>query len=400
MIPAGHNDTSRLAGIVSLVRYDSFNIDKTPQLQTTVDKVSYNGQFYSSKPPVLTVLTAKIVSYLFKFKSNLINNDSAIYRVSTFLTVVIPFVGIFVVFLLISKKLIFKEKKWLQFLTSFLLIFGTLIFTYSNSLNNHVLEAFLQILLFYFLFIEPKKTSQRFFLIGILVSAIFVVDITYGFVVAPITFIYILLQKKIKFLSMFIIGALPLILLHFILNYLQFGIFLPPQLFPNTYLNYLGSNWINVKAGMEAQNHGFIATTFNYVFGTYGLFLYQPFLLLAFAQKKTFKKPQFIYMFLILIFYLLFNVITSPNYGGSSFGPRRFLPLIPLLYYFSVQNVVVLWQKSSINRIIILVTLVLTIIISVVGYTNPWNNWDNINTPGMDLYFPLLYSTRVLFNKI
>lgn len=390
--PIADNDKSRFAGILAVVQNNQLSIDKTPYNKVG-DRVVYNNISYSSKPPVLHVVTGHMIKTIFlAIKPVLIDNYSAIYRVSTILINTIPLIIIF----MISA---FTLKKYLKLSTvkadifSILLVFGTLLFSYSKYLTNHIIESTLQFLLF-FILLNNKFNKFVNVITGILLSALFAVDITNGVIVAPVTVLWLLFNKKvtIKNLIWIIIGAVPLLTLHFYLSYVQFENFLPPQLFPEVYLSYYASKWVGNVQGFEALNHPILIRLFNYTFGTHGLFLYQPILLIPFLIKKNWKNPLCIYTALIVIGYILFNVIMQKNYAGSAFGPRRFLPLIPIIYFFVIKNLKEYWKTfNPMKKSLTVLAFILTIGISILGYTNPWeNSYVEINS--QKVYFPILYT--------
>jgi hypothetical protein len=293
--PGSPNDISRLAGIISIARLSELHIDSTIQVDFTVDKVFYDGKFYSSKPPVLNwILGTAIGSGFNVVKPILIENDVAIYRAATMLAVILPLLGCFILFKHI------KGYKWALFL-----VFGTLLFSYSRHLNNHVLEAFIQLAIFYLLFFDKRlrKFSEKGFLlsIGFLLSALTVIDLTYAFVAVPVTGFFILKIYNLKQIIVILLGSFPLLALHFSLSYIQFNTFLPPQMMPEIYLDYPGSNWINNTSGIEGQNHSYFVRFFNYLFGTYGFFLYQPVLLLPLFVRSNWKKNHGGILFLLLL---------------------------------------------------------------------------------------------------
>lgn len=400
--PVSYNDLSRLAGIVSIARYGELEINKVEPLNSTGDRIEYKGNKYSSKPPVLHVATGYFVKNFFKIKPVLLNNDIAIYRFSTAIVVVLPLMILFISFsLFLQKSLKYSPNK--SIIWGLILIFGTLTFTYSRHLNNHILETLIQFLLFILLYIEfsKKYLSLKYLLIGLLLSGLFVIDETYGFVAVPITLGYLLVTKRsevlnIKNIFYFVIGCFPFLFAHFYLNFIQFETFLPPQLKPEVYLDYPGSKWVGIPQGAEAQNHPYLVRFFNYTFGTYGLFLYQPFLLLPFFIKKNWKDKLWLYTVFLTVSYSLFNTIMQPNYGGSSFGPRRFLPLIPILFFYSVKGFNLYWNKGYWSKVIVGLALCLTIIISLIGYSNPWGNGDILGgvESKRSLYFPLIYTIQ------
>lgn len=423
--PASANDISRLAGIIAVARYNMLNIDKTVQ-RVTVDKVYNDGKFYSSKPPLLNYATGILVKYVFLLKPEFINNDVIIYQFSTSVTTVTPLVLIFIVFLyLIYRNLNYlqniNKKIILTCLFSLFLVFGTLLFVYSRHLNNHIIVTFIQLIIFTMLLYKEKingicaklnskiRDKLPIIIMGFLLTALFVSDETYGLITIPCTSIYLMYDswsksksiKEVLFIAIYLlIGSIPLTLSHFYLSYLQFSTILPPQLFPEKYLTYEGSRWVGVNQARENLNEPLILRIFNYSFGTYGFFLYQPLLLVPFLNRKNYehKSRPFILFVANFILYLLFNAIMQPNYGGSAFGPRRFLPFIPILFYYAILEAKNFTKRSLQFKTFFILTFVLTFVISWIGYQNPWTNWNLYDdSTGKHLYFPLVYTILNLF---
>ena len=388
--PISDNDASRLAGIMSIVQNSKLNIDDTPY-KLIGDRVVYEGKSYSSKPPFLNFVTGHFIKTVFLLKPALIQNQVAIYKLATFITNVIPMLIIFIV-----------VRKMTDLKPSLFLIFGTLLFSYSQFLTNHILEVAIHLLLYYFL-IQKKQTALISLAIGFLLSLILAIDVTGGVVVIPITLFWYLYANKgklnLKKIFIIFISSLPITLTHFTLNYMQFETLLPPQLLPNIYLSYEGSKWLYNKSGFELLDDPILIRFFNYTFGTYGLFLYQPILLFSLFAKRFDKRWLFIIA--ITLGYILFNTIMQRNYGGSAFGPRRFLPLIPLLYILSIENINRLLAKFNNSKILIALIgfiYAITICISILGYQNPWNNYD-CKIKGEMKYFPLACSILLVKNS-
>lgn len=391
--PASDNDASRLAGILSIVQNNLLSIDNTPYSRVG-DRVVYENISYSSKPPILHVLTGLTIKSAFMIKPVLANNYVAIYKTATLITNTIPLVLIYILFYYLARNQLhlrtLASHVWALFL-----IFGTLIITYSEYLTNHIVESFLQLALF-FVLAGYKPTKLNFTLIGVLLSALFAIDITNGVIVGPATILWLMYFKRISInnLVWIILGALPLLFTHFYLSYIQFENFLPPQLFPDTYLSYEGSKWVGNVQGFEALNHPLYVKFFNYTFGTHGLFLYQPLLLVPFFIKQNWRDRLWLYTFCVVFGYILFNTVMQKNYAGSAFGPRRFLPLIPLLYFFVIKNLYDYWGRfSEVKRFLVILSLFVTIIVSYIGYQNPWNNYD-VDINSRKVYFPILYTLK------
>ena len=390
--PVGYNDQSRLAAIVAISKYNKLNIDDT-QFKLIGDRVNYKGLNYSSKPPVLSLAVGGFVKGLGLVSSSIIDNQSLVYKISTILTTALPLALIFLIF-----RLFLFEKENLFF--SLYAIFGTLLFSYSQYLNNHILESLIMLCLFT-LFIKTKELNNGIsFLFGLFLGLLFALDVTFGVVVIPLTVIFLVIKYRSANATRILLFVTPLLLLvtsHFYLNYLQFETLLLPQLRPDIYLNYEGSKWYGINSVENIYRDSFLLRWFNYTFGTFGLFLYQPLLLIALIPifKKGFLKDRDrIYVLLIVFFYILFNALLQKDYGGSSFGPRRFLPLIPLLYYFVVKDITGGGHLSRVKTIIVVFLFATNFYISILGFLNPWENWNYYNDGKRYLYFPLLFTLR------
>ncbi len=224
-----------------------------------------------------------------------------------------------------------------------------------------------------------------------LISLLFVIDETYGFVAVPISVLYVYFfdwKKDTQYIKWTLIGLFPFTAAHFVLNYIQFKTIFPPQLFLDKYFSYEGSKWVGEPTGYEALDHTWWVRIFNYSFGSHGLFLYQPILIIPFFVKKFWKKKLALYVFSLSAFYIIFNAIMQPNYGGSAFGPRRFLPLIPILFYF----VFLSWYQAKYMKLMIILLFIVTLAISFLGYLNPWNNYEIYGRNGSEYYFPIKYT--------
>ena len=87
------NDASRLATIESLVERGTWQIDQSPFLRLTGDKIFLQGHFYSDKPPLLQVFSAVPYSVMYHILGLRLKPDAClpgeicVYKWLTFLTV-------------------------------------------------------------------------------------------------------------------------------------------------------------------------------------------------------------------------------------------------------------------------------------------------------------------------
>jgi hypothetical protein len=391
--PAGYNDQSRLAGIVSIVRLNQLNIDGTPY-EDTGDRAEFEGKKFSSKPPFLHVSLGYIIKALFNLKPELQNNDVAIYRMATYLANSLSLAGIFFFSYLIFLK--FKLSKVRSIIYGLVLVFGTLIFSFSKFLNNHILEAFLSTVLLQqvITFDDRKHRISTAVMLGITLSLLFAADIVFGFVAFVVTTFWIVskIGFNLKYLGTLYLSALPIVFAHFYLSIVQFGSIIPPQLLKDTYFSYEGSLWIGEGRGLSTLQHPFSIRLLNFTFGTHGLFLYQPVLLMALLMRVDgYKFHGRRYVLAISLIFILITAYFQEDYAGTAYGPRRFIPLIPMLYVYSILSIEK-WKDSSPKYIIGIVLLGITVVFSILGYLNPWANGNLNELIDVDMYFPLIYT--------
>jgi hypothetical protein len=404
--PVSDNDMSRLGAVVAIARNKEMTIDNTIW-SGTGDRVWFEGTYYSSKPPALSFILGITVRTIFQAKPVLLDNDLAIYRAATVLTTTVPLILIFLSFLYL---LVLKDKRlnWFALISSIFLVSGTLLFTYSSHLTNHLWVVLIQLWVFALLILPFKRPIERWYYlsIGVLLGALFSLDVTYGFVAVPVTigFLYIRDRKVLINNTLFLLlGFMVFGGLHFYLSYITLRTIFPPQMFPDTYLNYPGSKWVEGGiVGTYAVKHALVFRFINYTFGTYGLFLYQPFLIAVLFLKKIWKNQLWLYVFILTSLYVAFNAFMQTDYGGSAFGPRRFIPLIPLFAYFLYDYLKENWVNSKlIYKVLVIGVLVLNVAITFIGYTNPWTARDLYGAESeRTLYFPLIYNAREIILRV
>src|SRR5262249_44192125 len=109
----------------------------------TVDKVLHPDtlEFYSSKPPLLSVLVAGLYWLLQKLTGlTLANNPMAVVRIILLLVNG----GLFLIYLRLMMKLVdrFGRSDWAKFFVLAATCFATLVTAFTNTLNNHTLATF------------------------------------------------------------------------------------------------------------------------------------------------------------------------------------------------------------------------------------------------------------------
>lgn len=431
------NPASRFMTMESLVEEKTFIVNEKHIY--TDDKMIRQGNYYSSKPPVLTIIGSGIYYALYNlFDLNLPEKpyfftiNSAVYLITFFL------IGSTYLLLLLYfyKTLnLLKIKKRYQILLLAGLGLGTLYLTYSITLNNHTIAgSFLFIGFYYLLKIKinnPDSATQKKYLAlaGLFISLSAVIDLPTGLIFLALFFVYAFFTISKKQSVYYIMAAAPIIIIHLFFNYQITGDFLPVQFHPE-YDNYKNITW-NILGGAKDNiqknlpsyiiyEENTFLYIFNILFGTHGLFLYSPILLFAIyaiykiiknksraflqglipSKKMRDKRHQFWIeaLFISTGFLIIFLFyVKMQTYTGSAFGFRWFIALTPLLYFFNIFLFLKPPSRKFINGFIII--FIISTAICFVGFLYPWTPHHLIiETPTADyqIGFPLLTNLSLI----
>lgn len=374
------NDQSRMALVQSIVEHRTLVIDKSDFISTG-DKVFINGHFYSDKPPMLSIITSIIYLPLYKAGIKLgMNYNMAYYLLNLFTMGACYFLCLFAFYN--SLKFTGIKEQHIRILTA-TLAFGTFMLPWSTTFNNHLFSASMLFLGFYFLFIIKHKGNNRLnlFLSGLFYSLSGSTDIPASIFYVSFL-VYIFTDKNLKrdflfFIIPLIFTALPTLLI----NYKISGSFKPIELNISYYL-YPGSPWYAEKdlfSGVNINKGVFLLTyIFNCLIGTYGLFSYNPILLIpAYLIIKEIKSKNKYWKealctasasFILITYYLL----TTNNYSGYSYGIRWFTAIIPLLMFFTYSF---FENLTTTKRRLYTILFLISIMFSIIGIIDPWSKW-------------------------
>lgn len=389
------NSASRFLTIESLAERGSFTIDEKNNL--TNDKVFIDGHYYSSKPPVLSVMGAGVYFILHQLFNLHFPDDIAFTRNSDLSVTHSPSVVIYLVTIILAgfsyllllyhfylSLRFFKIEQKYKSLLILGLAFGTLYLPYATSLNNHVVVgAFLFMSFYHLLKIKIEKLGYKRLRTSVVYSGLFcslaaVADLPTGMIFLGLFFVYYLFTiKPKKLLIFYILAAVPLLALHFYLNLLIIGDFLPAQLHPEYWeVDPIG---LPQLSGQEVKP-SIVYYLFHIFIGKRGLLLYTPILAFSFysifrivrRKDHSFNKEAVLVLagfVLITLFYCLL----IRGYAGRTFGFRWFIAVTPLLYFFTI---FLFTQKPRFQFFIdfFLVCMVISILFALVGLYNPWSN--------------------------
>lgn len=375
-ITGSGNESSRLAVVQSLVDQGTFAIDKS--IFRTVDAGKLNDHFYSDKPIIFSAWLATIYAlikniWMISFRSA---GHTAVYLINL-LGVSSLSLALYALFRnrlgRIGGNFYFKE------VLAFSLIFCTWIFSYTVSINNHTVAAFLVFLLFLltekYLSKEVSWPKMTAFSAGLAGGFLCAVENPVGGIFSLAAICCIIScsgnRRGVGTLLFFIGGVIPAIIMA-ALDYCGWGNILPVYLIKDAY-SFKGNIHSTDFAGLRRPEN-YLSYFFDITFGARGLFSHMPFLLLIvpalLLPKKHYPKGALGFFLGACGATLLFYALFTGDYGGWAYGFRFLIPVIPIVYLVICQW---LLQESGKNWIKAAYPLLaIGLFTSAVGAYNPW----------------------------
>jgi hypothetical protein len=423
------NDRSRWCTVWTLVEQGTYQIDAFEKVQgwNTIDKVKKDGHFYSSKPPLLSTCVAGVywclkhglgmnlmqvetieqemvvdatknppVTRRFAFKIH-----QAIHGTIQLILILVNLVP-FAISLWLISRLVERHAK--SDLTRVLIVtvaaWGTFLSTFLITLNNHTVAAncVLWSLCAALKVLADDDQRRRWFILAGFFAAFSVTcELPSGIFLVWLGLLLLRANWR-RTLIWFTIGAAVPLGVHFYLNQLIVGGFLPFYAsFGKDYYNYPGSYWLEPK-GMDSNVQPAWLYFVNCTIGHHGIFSLTPIFLLTIQTwisrmfqvvanrfKSTLTwiwdwkirlEPQQIMDWLslgctivILAFYL--TRTDSYNYGGRTSGLRWAFWLIPLLLCSTIPTLDAFLNRRWF-RGMCLVLLAISVFSAMFPWLNPW----------------------------
>lgn len=332
----GANSASRLATIESLANRGTFIIDESPFLGT-VDKLKINGNFYSSKPPTLSILlTGYYIALNNLFGVDILKDFKVVYALIILLASTLPV--IISALILVDIGRILKVEPVTRAFIIVLFLFTFFGSGYGIDLNNHNITSLFLILSLRFwleIFLNHVDKNQNWILLAICLGAISWFDIPSTFYISAFS-ISLFYKNRKKCLKLFIPTLSFCLLWTMTSYYISIGSIVPAYFNKSFYL-YEGSYWLNPK-GTDALSENKLIYGFNFLFGHHGIFSFTPILFLSFIEliNRFFKKRkiEFYEGFILLstIGMILLFIFFTNNYGGVCVGPRWLIPTSTIIF--------------------------------------------------------------------
>ncbi len=383
------NVWSRLGTAQSLVERGTLALDG-PVL-SIVDKVYVRGQFYSDKPPAMSLIAAAIYYPLYHSGLRLeFKTPSAAYAIITFLIMGVSSLLCLAAFYGALGYVGASESA--RLLMTAALAFATLFFCWTTTLNNHAFSGAWAFIGFYFLLKasngRPEKVLGALLLAGVATGLAAASDSAAMLFVAGFG-LYILIEKKLRpGVVGFALAAAVIMLPGVIANYRITGD-LRPAATHAEYFHYPGSYWdIGVEHLTNGQRNSMpfaLKYAGKSLFWQNGFLVYNPLLMIAIYEGVRLvlsRKPFWREAALILVLasaFMGYYFLYSSNYGGWNYSIRWFITLIPLLWFLAFPFFTA-WNRTK--ALTYGVLFAVSAIITAVGALDQWPPTTFRRTPG------------------
>lgn len=337
-------------------------------------------EFYSTKPPLLTLLAAGEYWLLHKFLKW--NIDEQRWEVVTTILLTLNVLPVLLMLWLFSKLLEeYGTTDWGKLFTMAAACFGTFLPTFAIALNNHVPASCCIFMAMYLLLRREGVPSM--FLAGLFSGFAVCMDLPSA-AFAGVGFLLLLMCRTWVHAVLYAVGTLIPMAAQTIVNHDIMGTWLPVYAqFGGPWYEYEGSHWakrhlIPKPTGIDFIDEPKHVYAFNLLFGHHGLFSLTPIFLLALTRLTTTHGPrvgQLLLRFvpLIVAVVLGFYIWRTNNYGGWSCGPRWLFWLTPLLLLGLIPAADLL-SRSAWSRKLAYACLAVSAFSTMFPFANPWRH--------------------------
>jgi hypothetical protein len=370
-------------------------------------------EYYSSKPPLLTVLMAGeywVIKHVLGWSIN--EHPNEIVRIGLLTFNVLPL--IFYLWMIARLAERYGATDWGRLFVVAAAAFGTLLTLFLITFNNHVPAAFAALAALYaalpVAFPDAPDDGPRAGRAGRLLAAGLAAGLLVNFELPAAAFVaalglLLLIRAPVRTLLWFVPPVLLLVAAFFLLNHLATGQWTPVyEKIDTPWYQYPGSVWAGIHPGagrgveFAKYNESRGMYGFHLLFGHHGWFSLTPVNLLGAAgmvaalfgllKRRTLGRAwdattvgSFAVSLVVFIFYAF--AVETANYGGWTNGPRWLLWLTPL-WLFAMLPVADWLGRRRWGRVLCLVLLALSVLSASYSDWNPWRhpwlyNWMESN---------------------
>jgi len=359
------NDASRWAQIESIVDYGETTIERS-RFANTVDRVEVGGRLYSNKPPFLSLVGVALYAPLEVTTGWRLGSPESAGRAVWMLTLLLVGLPAALTVALFDRMLARFDRlgaggRWLCDLA---LAGGTLLASYSGTLNHHVPAAALLLATLAALLAERPGSG------GLACGFAAAVDLLPGLGMAPFFALALWASRGGRTAARFVAGLAPGAAALLASNWAVTGTLLPPKLLP-------GGVDLSARAGRSIAGVVLPESPLypvDVLFGWHGILLVSPVLVVgAFGLILAWRRPPFATralwrgLALGLVAQFVGHALVAGSYGGWSYGYRYLLPIEPLLLFAAP---VALAGRGG--RILFALLLPPSLLFAALGAYHPW----------------------------
>jgi hypothetical protein len=250
---------------------------------------------------------------------------------------------------------------------------GTLILPYSLVFTNHVPTAACLFAGLYALVRARSENAGRWlFAAGFFTS----LAVALEFQVGPflVIFVVVALWRHRRSAWPFVVGGLLPLISTAALDGGMLGDLLPPQLHTAGY-NYPGSALYGTAGGTHGSAN-LPEYAFRILLGDHGVFAFTPVMLWAiYALARVLRRRdhrlrgEAIAAGVASLFVALYIIFFTDNFGGEAYGPRWFIAVTPLLFFFAAEPAL---YRTTLRWLIFVILSALSLFAAWQGASNPW----------------------------
>lgn len=318
----------------SLVHEGTFRIGGNELGAYTIDKVKIEGEYYSSKPPLLSVCGALIYGGLHLLLGLDIRSQFALTVVSlTLLLSVLPYA----VFLVYAYRIARLEQLSADAQLRFLLVlcFGTTISGFATVISNYPSTLALLATGYYLWRVrdsQPTHSRANYFLLGLLISSAAAIDFG-AFLYVPVLLLACASSRCIRAVVWVGVGlVLPLGLTA--LYFKLVGGDLTPFYLRKELYAYENSVWYSPEL-LSSLEKSKLTYLWHNLLGHHGFFAITPVFLLSLREmvrdiKLGIRRTEAICFFFVIVICVAVYTILKSDYGGLAVGNRWLFVLHPI----------------------------------------------------------------------
>lgn len=374
--PQSWNDIARIATMESLVERGTWAIDHSPWVDQTKDKVFINGNFYSDKMPLLSLMGAGVYAVARQGLGASLAPGcrSCAYFWLTFVLVGIPAALMLWLFFDFARQA--GAPLWSAAIGTFVMGLGTMIFPYALVFNHHVPAAAALFAGYYILTTNQADHRRWIFLAGLLATLAISFD-ALSWITATALFGIAVMRYRSHWMTFALGAAIPLAITCAL--DLQIAHTIVPAYLITSGYNYPGSAF-PATVGGNGTPDDYAAYAFRMFLGGQGLFLYNPLIFFALAgalvvmlKRHHPRRSDALFVTLCFVVLCVYLALFTGNLGGAAYGERWFVAALPMLFsfiFFIPPLGVTAWKNGA--WLVFLPLLALSIISSLQGAQNPW----------------------------